>query len=79
MYKGFSQTVKYIKAYQILAINRGEVEGELSSKIKIGADQWVQLKSFCQKKWLGNGRNYELRQIIITDSINDAIKRLRKI
>lgn len=75
-YFEFSNYLKYIKPHQVLAINRGESQKELSVKVVVPDIVLDRLVSYCQRQWLSTGVQYELRRVLITDSIKDAYKRL---
>lgn len=78
LYKNFSQKTKQIKPHQILAIYRGEEEKELSVKVEVPVELWIPVRSFCLKKWSKAKYNSHFRKLIIEESIEDSIKRLRK-
>ena len=74
MYYDFKETVKNIKLYRVLAINRGEKEDILNVSIDI--DENIIL-DFLNSKVIKNKDNLELVNIV-SDAIKDSYKRLIK-
>ena len=74
MYYDFKETVKNIKLYRVLAINRGEKEDILNVSIDI--DENIIL-DFLNSKVIKNKDNLEL-VYIVSDAIKDSYKRLIK-
>lgn len=75
-YFDFSMNVKYIKPHQILAINRGENQKELSVKLLVPDFVQDRLVSYCLRTWLSKGIQYPLRSLLLTDSAKDSYTRL---
>ncbi|KAJ9581337.1 hypothetical protein L9F63_023485, partial [Diploptera punctata] len=75
-YFKFSIPIKYIKPYQVLAVNRGENLKVLS--VKLNVPDWVlhRLRDFCQRQWLSRGIHFPLRSRLVNSSIQDAYTRL---
>ncbi|XP_039278311.1 S1 RNA-binding domain-containing protein 1 [Nilaparvata lugens] len=75
-YYSFSQNIKFIKPHQVLAINRGESQKALS--VKIVVSDWLSkaMFSFCQRKFMNQGRHYPLRTHFFKKSFDDAYNRL---
>lgn len=74
MYYDFKESIKYIKLYRVLAINRGEKEDILSVSIDINEDI---IYDFLNSKVIKNNDNLELVNIV-SDAIKDSYKRLIK-
>ncbi len=72
MYYDFKESVKYLKMYRVLAINRGEDEGVLS--VSIVVDEKL-IYDFLESKIIKNNNNLELSKFI-KNAIVDAYKRL---
>jgi len=72
MYYDFSEPVKNIKLYRVLAINRGESENVLSVCIDINEDI---ILDFLKSKAVKNNDNNELTNIV-ESAIKDSYKRL---
>lgn len=75
-YFEFSCPAKFIKAHQVLALNRGEANKVLSVKVNI--PDWFerQLQGYCRKRWLNRGGNSEFRTKMVLSSLEDGYKRL---
>ena len=71
IYYDFSDSIKYIKAYRILAINRGEKEGVLSVKLDYSFDE---IESYLKSKVIKNPKS--LVCPLVEDAIKDSLKRL---
>ena len=71
MYYEFTDRVKYIKHYRVLALNRGEKEGVLS--VSIGMDNDA-IQSFLENKLIKNKDSYVVD--LVKASIKDSLKRL---
>lgn len=74
MYYDFKESVKNIKLYRVLAINRGEKEDILNVSIDINEDI---IYEFLESKVIKNKDNLELVSIV-SDAIKDSYKRLIK-
>lgn len=61
---------------QVLAINRGENQKELTVRVIVPDTVLEKLMSFCQRNWLSKGLQYELRSTLITESVKDSYTRL---
>lgn len=72
MYYDFSEPVKYMKMYRVLAINRGESEDVLSVSIDIKEELILE---YLFEKVIKNKENQELVNLI-EDAIKDSYKRL---
>ena len=70
-YYDFTETIKYIKPHRILAINRGEKEGVLSVKLDYDTEKII---NYLKTKVIKNKESFCYD--IISDSINDSLKRL---
>lgn len=75
-YFEFNMNVRFIKPHQVLAINRGENQKELTVRVVVPDMVLEKLISFCQKNWLSKGLQYELRSTLMTESVKDAYTRL---
>ncbi len=71
MYYDFSEPVKQIKHYRILAINRGESEKILTAGIDVDLDEII---SYLEKKILKVSGS--IGENLIKDAIKDSLKRL---
>ena len=71
MYYNFSEPVKYIKHYRVLAINRGEKEKILNVNIDFSMDE---IMANLKRKIIKNDKSFVCS--IIEDTIKDALKRL---
>ena len=71
MYYEFSERVKYIKHFRVLAINRGEKEGILSVSIDYDKDYVL---AMLKEKIIKNKSSFVCEFVV--DAINDALKRL---
>ncbi|MBN1154994.1 RNA-binding transcriptional accessory protein [candidate division KSB1 bacterium] len=71
IYKEFSQSLKVIQSYQILAINRGEREGILRVKLEAPGDTCI---SSIEKIYISNEES--LFTVHLRTAINDAYNRL---
>jgi len=72
MYYDYSESVKYIKLYRVLAINRGEKEDILSVRINIDENIIIE---YLESKIIKNNINLEIVSIV-KDAIRDSYKRL---
>ena len=72
MYYDFSEPVKSIKLYRVLAINRGEKEDVLSVNIDVNEEL---ILDFLKNKLIKNKNNQEIVDIV-NDAIKDSYKRL---
>ncbi|KAK3910995.1 S1 RNA-binding domain-containing protein 1 [Frankliniella fusca] len=75
-YFEFGMNVKYIKPHQVLAINRGEAQKELSVRLVVPEFFLDKLILFCNRQWLSKGVQYDLRTTIFNDSVKDSYNRL---
>jgi len=75
-YFEFSCPAKFIKAHQVLALNRGEANKVLSVKVNI--PDWFerQLQGYCRRRWLNRGANTDFRTKMVLSSLEDGYKRL---
>ena len=71
MYYDFKDTIKYIKHYRVLAINRGENEKILT--VSIDMDNEV-IEGYLEKKFIKNPESFAVD--LIKSSIKDSLKRL---
>ena len=71
MYYDFSEPVKQIKHYRVLAINRGESEKILTAGIDVDLDEII---SYLEKKILKVSGS--IGENLIKDAIKDSLKRL---
>lgn len=71
MYYNFSEPVKYIKHYRVLAINRGEKEKILNVNLDFSMDEII---ANLKRKIIKNDKSFVCS--IIEDTIKDALKRL---
>jgi len=71
MYYEFTDRVKYIKHYRVLALNRGEKEKILSVSIDMNNDE---IESYLNKKIIKNENSFVCD--LVKASIKDALKRL---
>ena len=71
MYYEFTDRVKYIKHYRVLALNRGEEEKVLTVSIGMDDDAIV---SFLEKKLIKDEKSYVVD--LVKNSIKDSLKRL---
>ncbi len=71
MYYDFSEPVKYIKHYRVLAINRGENEKVLTVSIDMEDDAIV---AYLESKLIKNKDSYVCE--LVRNSIKDSLKRL---
>lgn len=71
MYYDFSERVKYIKHYRLLAINRGESEKVLSVSIEMDNNA---ITSYLESKIIKNPSSFVCD--LVKDSIKDSLKRL---
>ncbi len=71
MYYEFTDRVKYIKHYRVLALNRGEEEKVLT--VSIGMDDDA-ITSFLEKKLIKDEKSYVVD--LVKNSIKDSLKRL---
>ena len=71
MYYNFSDKVKYIKHYRVLALNRGEKEKILNVSIDIDVDEQAK---YLEQKIIKNDKSFVCD--LIRSSIKDSLKRL---
>ena len=71
MYYDFTDRIKYIKGYRVLAINRGEKEKVLSVKLEYDTDK---IYEYLRSKIIKNEESFVVSYI--EDAIKDAMKRL---
>ena len=70
-YKAHSEKVAYIPSHRYLAIRRGEKEKELSVKLTIDSERYLEmLKRYKLKEWMGTSKVY------LFDAYKDGFKRL---
>ncbi|GIT97998.1 helix-hairpin-helix domain-containing protein [Sulfurovum sp. TSL1] len=70
-YKSHSEKVAFVPSHRYLAIRRGEKEKELSVKLTIDSDRYLEtLKRYKLKEWMGSSKIYLL------DAYKDGFKRL---
>ena len=71
IYYDFKDSIKYMKSYRILAINRGEKEGILSVSLEYNKDEII---DYLESKLIKNNKSFVVD--IVKDAIKDALKRL---
>ena len=71
MYYDFSEPIKNIKHYRVLALTRGEKENILS--VKIDVDE-TEISSYIESKYIKNDKSFVCS--LIKDAIKDSLKRL---
>ena len=71
MYYDFSEPIKNIKHYRVLALTRGEKESILS--VKIDVDE-IEISSYIESKYIKNDKSFVCS--LIKDAIKDSLKRL---
>ena len=71
MYYDFTDRVRYIKHYRVLALNRGEDEKILTVSIDMNEDE---ITSYLESKLIKNKDSYVVP--LVKDSIIDSLKRL---
>ena len=71
MYYDFTDRVKYIKHYRVLALNRGEKEKVLTVSIDMNEDE---IESFLESKLIKNKDSFVVD--LVKNSIKDSLKRL---
>ena len=71
MYYDFSDRIKYIKHYRVLALNRGEKEKILTVNLDYEKEK---IENFLANKIIKNKESYVVD--IVINAINDALKRL---
>jgi len=71
MYYEFSDSVKYIKHYRVLALNRGEKEKILNVSIDMNEEA---IQAYLESKLIKNKESYVCN--LVKDSIKDSLKRL---
>ena len=71
IYYDFKDSIKYMKSYRTLAINRGEKEGILSVSLEYNKEE---ISEFLESKLIKNDKSFVVD--IVKDSIKDALKRL---
>ncbi|MCF6243668.1 MAG: RNA-binding transcriptional accessory protein [Sulfurovum sp.] len=70
-YKAHSEKVAYVPSHRYLAIKRGEKEKQLSVKINIDVDRYMEtLKRYKLKEWMGSSKE------LLFDAYKDGFKRL---
>ncbi|MBT8349073.1 MAG: RNA-binding transcriptional accessory protein, partial [Sulfurovum sp.] len=70
-YKAHSEKVAFVPSHRYLAIRRGEKEKELSVKLTIDNDRYLEtLKRYKLKEWMGSSKSY------LFDAYKDGFKRL---
>lgn len=70
-YEKHSERVAYIPSHRYLAIKRGEKEKQLSVKLTIDTDRYLQtLKRYKLKEWMGSSKE------LLFDAYKDGFKRL---
>ncbi|MDQ7046119.1 MAG: Tex-like N-terminal domain-containing protein [Sulfurovum sp.] len=70
-YKSHSEKVAYIPSHRYLAIKRGEKEKELSVKLRIDTERYLDtLKRYKLKEWMGTAKS------VLFDAYKDGFKRL---
>jgi uncharacterized protein len=70
-YKSHSEKAAYIPSHRYLAIKRGEKEKELSVKLSIDTERYLDtLKRYKLKEWMGSSRE------LLFDAYKDGFKRL---
>ena len=71
MYYEFSDSVKYIKHYRVLALNRGEKEKILNVSIDMNEEA---IQAYLESKLIKNKESYVCN--LVKESIKDSLKRL---
>ena len=71
IYYAFKEKIKYVKSYQVLAMNRGEKEGILSVKLDYDLDY---ITSKLEEKIIKNPSSFVKEYVVL--SLKDALKRL---
>ena len=71
MYYDFTDRVRYIKHYRVLALNRGEKEKILTVSIDMDNDA---IQSYLESKLIKNNDSFVVN--LVKDSIKDSLKRL---
>ena len=71
MYYDFTDRVKYIKHYRVLALNRGEKEKVLTVSIDMNEDE---IESYLENKLIKNKDSFVVD--LVKNSIKDSLKRL---
>ena len=71
MYYDFTDRVRYIKHYRVLALNRGEKEKVLTVSIDMDDDA---IQSYLESKLIKNTESFVVD--LVKDSIKDSLKRL---
>ena len=71
MYYEFNDSVKYIKHYRVLALNRGEKEKILNVSIDMDEES---IRSYLESKLIKNKESFVVD--LVKDSIKDSLKRL---
>ena len=71
MYYEFSDRVKYIKHYRVLALNRGEAEKVLTVSIDMNEDE---IQTYLESKLIKNKDSFVCE--LVKNSIKDSLKRL---
>lgn len=71
IYYDFKDSIKYMKSYRTLAINRGEKEGILSVSLEYNKEEII---GFLESKLIKNEKSFVVN--IVKDSIKDSLKRL---
>ncbi len=71
IYYDFKDSIKYMKSYRTLAINRGEKENILSVSLDYNVDEII---SYLESKIIKNDKSYVVD--IVKNAIKDSLKRL---
>ena len=71
IYYDFKDSIKYMKSYRTLAINRGEKENILSVSLDYNVDEII---SYLETKIIKNDKSYVVD--IVKNAIKDSLKRL---
>ncbi len=70
-YKSHTEKIAYIPSHRYLAIKRGEKEKELSVKLTIDTERYLDtLKRYKLKEWMGSSKT------LLFDAYKDGFKRL---
>jgi len=71
IYYDFNDSIKYMKSYRTLAINRGEKEGILSVSLEYNKEEIIE---YLNNKIIKNNKSFVVD--IVENAIKDALKRL---
>ena len=71
IYYDFKDSIKYMKSYRTLAINRGEKEGILSVSLEYNKDEIIE---YLNQKIIKNDKSFVVE--IVLNAIKDSLKRL---